>query len=167
MKLEEAATRRTPRYSPVARAACSASSRTASAVSTRPRYSAPASVNDRARVLRVKSSAPSSRSRAATMREADGWESPRSRAARKKLPERATRTKTRKADMRSVIESTIHSRDTYILVHPGLYRPSRQGCTFACSPTFLQLRNPLRIGMRTYSRTVRQTYLSWYEEHKR
>src|SRR2546429_5972003 len=89
-----------------------------------PRYSAPASVNDRARVLRVKSIAPSSRSRAATMREADGWESPRSRAAREKLPERATRTKTRKADMRSVIESSIHSRDKYILVHPGLYWPS-------------------------------------------
>jgi hypothetical protein len=28
------------------------------------------------------------------MREADGWESPSSRAAREKLPERATRTKT-------------------------------------------------------------------------
>ena len=40
-------------------------------------------------MLRVKSVAPISLSSAATMREADGWESSSSRAAREKLPERA------------------------------------------------------------------------------
>jgi hypothetical protein len=39
-------------------------------------------------VLRVKSVAPISLSSAATTREADGWESLSSRAAREKLPER-------------------------------------------------------------------------------
>src|SRR5437660_4249253 len=103
VKLEEAPTRRTPRNSPVPRAARSASSSAARIASTRPRYSAPASVNDSARVLRVKSAAPISFSRVATMREADGCESPSSRAAREKLPARATRTKSRRATMRSVM----------------------------------------------------------------
>src|SRR5438874_5956090 len=132
VKLEEAPTRRTPRNSPVPRAARSASSSAARIASTRARYSAPASVNDSARVLRVKSDAPISFSRAATMREADGCESPSSRAAREKLPARATRTKSRRATMRSVM-SAIHSPDECMLVQPGLYRASRQRRTLAYS----------------------------------
>src|SRR2546427_2075451 len=54
---------------------------------TRARYSAPASVNESARVLRVKSGAPISFSRVATMRKADGCEIPTSRAAREKRSE--------------------------------------------------------------------------------
>src|SRR5207302_1692992 len=89
---------------------------------------------------------------------------------REKLPERATRTKTRKADMRSVIESSIHSLDKYILVYPGLYWPSHHGCTFECSPMppkrFCNEVPRSESGCERVSRTVRQTYLSWYEEHK-
>ena len=134
VKLEEAPTRRTPRNSPVPRAARSASSSAARIASTRPRYSAPASVNDSARVLRVKSAAPISFSRVATMREADGCESPSSRAAREKLPARATRTKSRRATMRSVMESAIHSPDECMLLLPGLYRASRQRRILAMQP---------------------------------
>src|SRR5947209_17570668 len=158
-KLEEAATRRTPRNSPVPRATWSASSRAARAASTRERYSAPPSVNESARVLRVKSGAPISFSRVATMREADGCETPTSRAAREKLPARATRTKSRRADMRSLMQSPIHSPDEYILVQPSLYRASPQRRTLVSTRygpnrdekpiPFLQRSTPLRIGVRT------------------
>src|ERR1700693_4376572 len=64
---------------------------------------------------------------------AGGCESPSSRAAREKLAVRATCTKRRRADMRSAIESPIHSLDEYTLVEPGLYSASPQGRTLACS----------------------------------
>jgi len=48
-------------------------------------------------------------------------------AAREMLAVRATRTKRRRAHMRSAIESLIHSPDEYILVKPALYSTSHQG----------------------------------------
>src|SRR5439155_24806473 len=72
--------------------------------------------------------------------------------------------------MRSVIKSSIHSRDKYILVHPGLYWPSHHGCTFACRPMppkrFYNEVPRAESGCERVSRTVRQTYLSGYVEHK-
>src|SRR5438874_2856261 len=52
---------------------------------------------------------------------------------------------------------------------PLLAEPSRVHIRMQpnATKTFLQRSTPLRIGMRTcLPRTVRQTYLSWYEEHK-
>jgi hypothetical protein len=56
-----------------------------------------------ARVVRVNSATPKSRSSPEIVREASGWDMPNCCPAREKLPAWAVRTKSRKASIRSLI----------------------------------------------------------------
>ena len=97
-KLDDVPTRSEPRTSPVPRASWSASSSAARIASTRIRYVAPASVSVTARVVRLKSVAPTSSSSAAISRDADGCDRPSSRPALEKLPTRAARANSLSAE---------------------------------------------------------------------
>src|SRR5262249_48246831 len=120
-KLDDVPTRSEPRNSPVPRASWSASSSAARIASTRIRYVAPASVSVTARVVRLKSVAPTSSSSAAISRDADGCDRPSSRPALEKLPTRAARANSLSAESRSFIARYARGG-----LHGG--RGQREGC---------------------------------------
>ncbi len=96
-RLDGRPTRRMPWSSPVPLIAWLASSSALRMGSMRLRYSCPASVKTTARVERISSEQPTSRSSEAMTRETEGCGTSSSRPAREKLPVRATRTKRRSA----------------------------------------------------------------------
>ncbi|SDR63656.1 hypothetical protein SAMN05519103_08878 [Rhizobiales bacterium GAS113] len=121
MKLNGVPTRSEPRNSPVPRASWSASSSAARIASTRIRYVAPASVSVTARVVRLKSVAPTSSSSAAISRDVEGCDRPSSRPALEKLPTRAARANSLSAESRSFIARCARGG-----LHGG--RSQREGC---------------------------------------